>query len=88
MLLCVCVCVCVCVSGALAANGIGDEGGRALAEALRHNSTLQKLWLYSEPHPAPPYPMMRHCFCSLGSLGPCEQPGDCLSEPQLSLMAA
>ena len=59
--------MCVCVSGALAGNGMGAEGARALAEALRHNSTLQKLELHCEPHPAPPYPMMRH-RCSLGSL--------------------
>ena len=64
-----CVCVCVCVSGALADNLIGAEGASALAEAFRHNSSLQEMYLNGEPHPALPNPMMRHYF-SLGSPGP------------------
>ena len=83
-----CVCACVCVSGALAENNIGAEGARALAEARRHNSTLQKLDLWGEPHFAPPYPLMRHYCCSLGSLGLCMRPGDCLTVPGLPLTAA
>ena len=81
---------------ALAGNGIGDGGTRALAEALRHNSTLKELMLTCEPHPAPPYPIMRQYYCFLGSLGPCMRPGncftksglDCLTGPGLPLTAA
>ena len=39
---------------ALAGKRIGDEGARALAEALRHNSILKELNLIGEPHPIPP----------------------------------
>ena len=56
MRLCVCVCVCVC-RGPFAANGIGDEGARALAEALRNNSALQTLSLDSEPFIPPRHPI-------------------------------
>ena len=81
---CVCVCVCVCrvcvCVGGLADNDIRDEGARVLAKALFwHDSTLKCLDLGSEPYPAPPYSMMRHSF-SLGSLGLCMRPGDCLTE--------
>ena len=36
-----------------AVNGIGDEGARALAEALKNNSALQLLGLESEPSSRP-----------------------------------
>ena len=47
------LCMCVCVSGALADNSIGDEGARALAEALKINSSLQLLRLGCEPSSRP-----------------------------------
>ena len=47
------LCVRVCVSGALADNSIGDEGARALAEALKKNSALKGLYLNSEPSSRP-----------------------------------
>ena len=59
------VCGCVCPGGPTV-NNIRAEGARALGEALKHNSTLNKLYLGGEPHRAPPYPMMWN-YCSLGS---------------------
>ena len=48
---CVCVCVCVCgwvIVGGWTENQVGDDGARALAEALQVNSTLTELHLYGE----------------------------------------
>ena len=46
------LCVCVC-RGPFAENYIGDEGARALAEALMKNSSLETLNLDGEPSSLP-----------------------------------
>ena len=43
MLDCVCVCVCVVVCVSMAENKIGDDGARAMREALGVNSSLLTL---------------------------------------------